>query len=151
VTLAFSGRKTVPLIASLALVTAFSITAISASAETISNANASLSWKLVAGHSPVDAYFKMKVTPPKLDPSTTGKLPPSDLAVTVTIARDGAVYCTRQCNFPGAGSLNLGPCNFHAPFDGAGDYVFTASFTDKNLGTLVAQATIDPLLEPSWK
>lgn len=134
----------------LALIALSSIVAQQQSASAVTNANGNLNWKLINGTSPTNpSVFQVSITPPKLDGQN--KLPPSDLVVSFSISVNGNVYYTSHCTFPGAGSLNLGSCNFKAPTDGAGEYLFTANFnTNSGPRTLLAQAIVDPRVDPDW-
>ena len=137
------------LVAALALLIVSSVAFAQVAAYT--DANASLSWKLHPGNGVVPPTFQISIKPPKL-PASDGKLPPSNLGVIFSLSVNGTVYYTRECTFPGAGANpSLGPCNFQAPTNGPGDYVFMATFSKGYGGTILAQAIIDPLIEPEWR
>jgi len=76
---------------------------------------------------------------------------PNSVLISMTSSYNGAssAYNTQSITYtPGpGGSVSH---SFNVPYKGTGNYVFTGSVANTK-GTILVQATIDPLIEPEWK
>ena len=105
-----------------------------------------IQYSFIQGTQATNSYFDMTVSAW----ASSSSVIPSHVAVNYWVTVNGTIYYNHGC------SLNYNPgqlsnsCSFTVPFKGNGDYWFYATFQD-NSGKVVAQAIVDPLIEPEWK
>ena len=105
----------------------------------------SIQYSFVQGTQATNSYYEVTVTAWASSSSAI----PNHVAINFWITYNGSVYYNHGC------SLNYNPgqlsnsCSFTAPFQQSGDYCFYATFTD-NSNNVVAQAIVDPHIEPEW-
>lgn len=103
-------------------------------------------WSFVQGTQATNSYFDMTLTAW----APNAAVIPNHVAVNYWVTVNGSTYYNHGCSLNYNTGVLSQSCAFTVPFKGNGEYMFYATFTN-NAGGVVAQAIVDPLIEPEWK
>jgi hypothetical protein len=133
------------IIVSVIALPAFVRTTSSALTLSTSGVENSVAYNLLSLVSPNPSYITVNETAFTL----LGNPLPQNLKLVLSSSYDGgSPNSVLECS-PSSLSSSLAVCSFHVPFKGWGDYLLIGSVYGSN-GSLLAQAGIDPLIEPEW-